>query len=149
MAERPAEPFTTPFVSHTRRSSSQNYQIMCSTSENFSKGPEILVTHNAIHKRAREIQDEGKFPTKHLATKADRLLGQYTDCPAGVCASETFKTTLNKLVVCSAQDWRSQSAGGKSALRTASLLNTKITKLNILLLEEFGLGKVFRLKLHN
>lgn len=76
MAEQPAEPFTTPFVSHTRRSSSQNYQIMCSTSENFSKGPEILVTHNAIHKRAREIQDEGKFLTKHLATKADRLLGQ-------------------------------------------------------------------------
>lgn len=76
MAERAAEPFTTPFVSHTRHSSSQKYQVMCSTSENFSKGPEILVTHNTIHKRAREIQDEGKFPTKHLATKADRLLGQ-------------------------------------------------------------------------
>lgn len=39
----------------------------------------------------------------------------------------------------------------KSALGTALLLNTKITKLNIklLLLEEFDLGKVFRLKLHN
>lgn len=33
--------------------------------------------------------------------------------------------------------------------RRALLLNTKITNLNILLLEEFGLGKVFRLKLHD